>query len=99
MNLSVIAVSSVHVNGSDVAILFTDSVIAVIRNFEMVINGQLGLSDASLLFALSPPDPATYLAFANGKVAVTSVCYWSLALAVSPADVSTAQWDIRHCPR
>jgi hypothetical protein len=81
VNFLMIVVSSVHTSGSDVAILFTDSIIAVIRNFEMVFSGQVGLSDSSFLIALSPspPDPATYLAFANGKIAVTSVCFYSVS--------------------
>lgn len=66
-------------SGSDLAILFADSVIVVIRDFERVIAGQVGRSDTSMLVSLLPPDfssptPASYLAFVQGKVAVASVC-------------------------
>ena len=65
-------------SGSDLAILFTDSIIAVIRDFERVVKGHVGLNDVSILVSLLPSDispaPATYLAFTNGKMAVASVC-------------------------
>lgn len=68
---------AVHVNGSDLAILFTDSTVAVIRDFERVIKGQIGLNNSSILVSLFPSNamsnsPATYLAFAKGKIVVTS---------------------------
>jgi hypothetical protein len=90
--------------GSNLAILFADSIVVLIRNFDMVAKGHVGLNDASLLISLISSDnpfpvPATYLAFEKGKVVVTSVCYGHALLLFSYADDSTAQWNIRRRSR
>ena len=70
--------ASVHMSGPNLVILFADSIVVLIRNFDMVVKGHVRLDDTSLLISLmssdSPfPVPATYLAFEKGKAVVTSV--------------------------
>lgn len=69
-----------EISGTDLVILLDDSRILVIRNYESVINGHVGLSDAALeiTFFKSCPgisEDRCNIAFQNGKLALRTVSH------------------------